>query len=387
MMMFIFTYGAYVIGQNTKYVYVIYQNQIVDSFTTGTRPVPNHLAIFGDTFLIVNSGGFSGDGSLAWIYNKNIVYELFLPNYMNPMQAIKVNNKIYFTDFGDIYNDKAYIVQNFQIVDSIKLYKRPSAINYCFNYIYAVSTGINSDYTYDDSSFVHKINPNDNSVLNLRVRSNANGVKCDGQYVYVMTSGTYDNNFNPLNNSTIYKIDPNNFTILDSTRNLQNLTDFAIGNNYILAGVWKFDSVLVYKINKNDFNQIDSFKLNYGGLGGIDFDGQFFKFSLGGFTSGPNAIFVLDESTNNSYYFVHHNNDVGSGFIKGFISLAISEKTRPFYIKDNVLYLKDENYIRIYDVSGKLILNTKANKVNLRFLKSGLYIITIGERSYKIILR
>ncbi|MEO0202542.1 MAG: T9SS type A sorting domain-containing protein [candidate division WOR-3 bacterium] len=387
MMLILITHGAYIIGQNTKYVYVIYQNQVIDSFVTGTRPVPNYLTIFGDTFLVVNSGGFSGDGSLAFINNKNVIYELFLPNYMNPMQAVRVNNKIYFTDFGDVFNDKIYIVQGFQIIDSITVYKRPSAISYCFGYIYATSTGINSDYSYDDSSFVHKINPDNNIVLNLRLRSNSNGVKCDGQYVYVMTSGTYDNNFNPLNNSAIYKIDPNNFVILDSTRNLQNVSAFAIGNNYILAGVWKFDSVLIYKINKNDFNEIDSFKLNYGGLGDIDFDGQFFKISLGGFTSGPNAIYVLDESNNNYYYFVHHSNDVGSGFIKGFISLDVVENVKPFYIRNNVLYVKSEDYVKIYDISGKIVLSTKNNVISLKSLKPGLYVVSIGNKNYKIVLK
>ncbi len=385
-MMWIFiTYGAYVIGQNTQKVYKIYQNQIIDSFSTGTRPVPNYLYIYNDTFLIVNSGGFSGDGSLAFIVNKNIIYELFLPSSFNPMQAVKVNNKIYFTDFGDLYNDKIYIVQNYQIIDSIIVYKRPTGITYCFGYIFAVSTGINADYTYDDSSFVHKIDHNNNSVINLKVRSNANGVKCDNQYVYVMTSGTYDQNFNPLNNSTIYKINPLTFTIVDSTKNLQNLTDFAIGNNYIIAGVWKFDSVLVYKINKNDFSQIDSFKLNYGGLGGIDFDGQFFKFSLGGFTSGPNAIYILDENTNNSYYFVHHSNDVGSGFIKGFISLDIVERKPIFYIKHNVLYFDREHYFEIYDLGGRRMLSKRDIKLNLNSFKKGVYILKLDGKVYKIV--
>ncbi len=384
-MWILITYGAYVIGQNTQKVYKIYQDQILDSFPTGTRPVPNYLYIYGDTFLIVNSGGFSGDGSLAFIVNKNIIYELFLPSSFNPMQAVKVNNKIYFTDFGDSYNDKIYIVQNYQILDSIKVYKRPTAITYCFGYIFAVSTGINANYSYDDSSFVHKIDTNNNSVINLKVRSNANGVKCDNQYIYVMTSGTYDQNFNPLNNSTIYKINPITFTIIDSTKNLQNLTDFAVGNSYIMAGVWKFDSVVVYRINKNNFSQIDSFKLNYGGLGSIDFDGQFLKFSLGGFTNGPNAIYVLDESTNSSYYFVHHNNDVGSGFIKGFVSYDIAERKLNLYIKNNVVYFDKEQYFEIYDITGKKILSKRDTKLNLFPLKRGVYILKLEGKNYKIV--
>jgi len=384
MSLLILSYGAYIIGQNTKYVYVIYQNQIIDSFITGTRAVPNYMLISNDTFIIVNSGGFSDDGSIAFIKNKNLIYEMLLPSYMNPMQAIKINNKIYFTDFGDIFNNKVYVIQNYNIVDSITVYKRPSGISYCFGKIFVVSTGINSDYSYDDSSFVHKIDPITHNVLSLKLRSNANGVKCDNNYVYVMTSGTYDNNFNPLNNSTIYKIEPNSFTILDSTRNLENLTDFAIGNNYILAGVWKFDSVKVYRINKNDFNIIDSFKLNYGGLGGIDFDGQFFKFSLGGFTGSLNVIYVLNEADNSDYYFVHHNNDVGSGFIKGFISVDIKENE--YFIKNNVIYFKNEKFIEIYDILGRKILSLKTDKFNLKLLKRGIYIIKYENNFIKITL-
>lgn len=380
----IVSYGAFVIGQSTKQVYMIYQNQIVDSFPTGTRAVPNYLISFGDTFVIVNSGGFSDDGSIAFIRNKNIIYELLLPSFMNPMEAVKVNNKIYFTDFGDNFNDKIYVVQNYQIIDSIKVYKRPSSITYCFDYIFSTSTGINSNYSYDDSSFVHKINPSNNSVLNLKLRPNANGVKCDNNYVYVMTSGTYDNNFNPLNNSTIYKINPLTFQIIDSTKNLENVSSFAVGNNYILAGVWKFDSVKVYKINKNNFSLIDSFKLNYGGLGGIDFDGEFFKFSLGGFTSGPNVIYALKESDNTSYYFIHHNNDVGSGFIKGFISSFNNEVIKN-KIENGIIYFSKIQEIQVYNLSGRKILHLRDNKLNLRSLNHGVYIIKTDDGYLKIL--
>ena len=381
----IMSYGAFVIGQSTKQVYVIYQNQIVDSFPTGTRAVPNYLISFGDTFVIVNSGGFSDNGSIAFVRNKNIIYELLLPSFMNPMEAVKINNKIYFTDFGDTFNDKIYIIQNYQIIDSIKVYKRPSSITYCFGYIFSTSTGINSNYSYDDSSFVHKINPSNNSVLSLKLRSNANGVKCDNNYVYVMTSGTYDNNFNPLNNSTIYKINPLTFQIIDSTRNLENVSSFAVGNNYILAGVWKFDSVKVYKINKNNFSVIDSFKLNYGGLGGIDFDGEFFKFSLGGFTSGPNVIYVLRESDNSSYYFIHHNSDVGSGFIKGFISLSNNNELVKNKIENGIIYFSKIQEIQVYDVSGRKLLHLRDNKLNLKNLNRGVYIIRTDDGYLKIL--
>jgi hypothetical protein len=385
MIYLIISYGAFVIGQNTKQVYVIYQNQVIDSFPTGTRAVPNYLINFSDTFVIVNSGGFSDDGSIAFIKNNNIINEILLPSFMNPLEAVKVNDKIYFTDFGDVFNNKIYIIQNFQIVDSIIVYKRPSSITYCFGYIFSTSTGINSDYSYDDSSFVHKINPMNNGVLNLKVRSNANGVKCDNNYVYVMTSGTYDNNFNPLNNSTIYKINPITFQIIDSTRNLENVSSFAVGNNYILAGVWKFDSVKVYKINKSNFSLIDSFKLNYGGLGGIDFDGQFFKFSLGGFTSGPNVIYVLNESDNSSYYFTHHNNDVGSGFIKGFVSLNKEEIVKNNKIKSDIIYFSKIQEIQVFDISGRKVLHLRDNKLNLRSLNRGIYIIKTNEGYLKIL--
>lgn len=377
----IISYGAYVIGQNTQRIYAIYQNQIVDSFTTGTRPVPNHFIISNDTFIVVNSGGFSGDGSIAFIRN-NIIYELLLPSHMNPMQIVKVNNKLYFTDFGNTFNNKVYIIQNYNIVDSITVSKRPDGIAYCFGYIFVASTGINSDYSYDDTSSVHRINPSNNNTTRIRVRSNAKSIKCDNNFVYVMTAGTYVN-WQSQNNSTIYKIEPISFTIIDSTRNLENVFEFAVGNNYIFAGVWKFDSVKVYKINKNDFNQIDSFKLNFGGFGGVDYDGEYFKFSLGGFTGGSNAIYVLRESDNFSYYYTHHNNDVGSGYIKAIIGNPVSIQER-YLVKDGVIYFSKEEFIEVYEVSGRKILQTKANRLNINSLGTGIYIIKYSNGALRV---
>ncbi|MCX7947596.1 MAG: hypothetical protein N2504_03295 [candidate division WOR-3 bacterium] len=378
----IISYGAYVIGQNTQRIYAIYQNQIVDSFTTGTRPVPNHFIISNDTFIVVNSGGFSGDGSIAFIRNNNIIYELLLPSHMNPMQIVKVNNKLYFTDFGNTFNNKVYIIQNYNIVDSITVSKRPDGIAYCFGYIFVASTGINSDYSYDDTSSVHRINPSNNNTTRIRVRSNAKSIKCDNNFVYVMTAGTYVN-WQSQNNSTIYKIEPISFTIIDSTRNLENVFEFAVGNNYIFAGVWKFDSVKVYKINKNDFNQIDSFKLNFGGFGGVDYDGEYFKFSLGGFTGGSNAIYVLRESDNFSYYYTHHNNDVGSGYIKAIIGNPVSIQER-YLVKDGVIYFSKEEFIEVYEVSGRKILQTKANRLNINSLGTGIYIIKYSNGALRV---
>ncbi len=384
MLAFLLGYQVYMLSQNDRMIYVWDGVNVSQLYPTGYMPVPNFLLVQNDTFVVINSGGFSGDGSIAFVGDGFLVEDTF-PSHMNPMQAVAFGGKFYITDFGDAFNDKVYVHDGTDIVDSFTVFKRPSGITYCNGYIFVASTGMNADYSLDDSSFVHRIDPTNNTIQALKLyRKNANAVECDGNFLYVFLPGAFG-----ADSGYIYKLDANTFTLIDSlNRELSNFYAHAVSQNYIYVATWNGK---IYRIDKNTW-VVDSFYVVVGndtlsGVGGMDFlNGKLF-ITFGGFTGGMNMLAVYDEQS--MLYSVHvvSPTDIGLGYVLATASVGVEENYSKLHIKGNLLKLDEAKFVEIYDMLGRKLLAKRTKVVDLSRYIGKLILVRIDGRTYKLFVR
>lgn len=287
-------------------------DKVYDGFPTGNSPMPNFLLIVGDLGYVVNSG-YPGSPSLSKIYLRDNapIAEYPLPSSADPMEAVFLNNLLYVTDFGSTYSEDVLVLEDCNLIDSIRVGKRPSGITAYTGDLYVTATCINEDYSYDSVSFLYKVDPVKEEKESLALRPNALKVAVGSDsFIYALSGGSYTN-WSPDGNSGLYKIDPGSFQLVDSVVSFNvNLSYLTLTSGKAALASWYGD---VFIVDLNSFTISDFFSTGQG-IGGILFKGDTLFINTGSYTGAENLLLTYRDGILDTVA-VLSSEDVGAGYM------------------------------------------------------------------------
>ncbi len=159
------------------------------SISTGQGDIPNHLIQQGDTLLVINSGGFTGSASVSLISisRSQLIDEIPIPPWSNPLEGVLVDSLLVMSDFGKSYSEHLTVLDlNSGEVDTVPLAPRPINISHD---ILATANGMDENYNYPYPSKVFLLDENLQKVDSAVLQSGMGGLDMAGDYVMVVSSG------------------------------------------------------------------------------------------------------------------------------------------------------------------------------------------------------
>jgi len=269
--------------QNSKKVYYFLPDSQKFYFLFNTGDVPNYFILNNNEVYLINSGGFNGSPSIQkFNFINNEVSNFLLPENLNPLSGVILNNNIYFTDFGKFYSENIYVF-NGQIIDSLKISNRPIDIKVLDSFLIVSTNGMRADYSYDTISKVFKISINSlKKVDSLIVFPGASNICIYKDTIFLVSTGIYNQT-----NSRIYKIYGKTFEKLDSLNLSKNIFYADLNDNYLVLGSW---DGWIYVLSHN-LSVIDSLKIS-NSINFIYSFGDKFYITANGFSFNPNYLMI-----------------------------------------------------------------------------------------------